>query len=64
MKDLHFDSAFASEFNQASKNWSWATWHQAAAMEQATAMRLLSQVFGDVPDQPTSDSENTSDCID
>ena len=64
MKDLHFDGAFASEFNQASKNWSWATWHQAAAMEHATVMRLLSQAFSDAPEEPVTDADNTSDCID
>lgn len=46
MRDLHFDEGFTRDFNQASKNWPWATWHQVEAQREATARRLLAEVFG------------------
>lgn len=46
MKDLHYDGAFARDFNRASENWSWATWHQIRAAQDAVAQRLLEEVFG------------------
>jgi len=46
MRDVHYDGAFANDFNQASKSWSWATWHQIRVQEEATARRLLEEVFG------------------
>lgn len=46
MRDLHLDEGFMRDFNQASKNWPWATWHQVEAQREATARRLLAEVFG------------------
>jgi hypothetical protein len=46
MRDLHFDGGFMRDFNAASEQWSWATWHQIRAAQEATAQRLLEQVFG------------------
>ena len=46
MRDVHYDGAFAREFGQASKNWSWATWHEVQAQEDAAVRRLLDEVFG------------------
>ncbi|MGZ3678439.1 MAG: hypothetical protein ACXWQR_07700 [Ktedonobacterales bacterium] len=46
MRDLHYDGAFVRDFNEASKNWSWATWHQARATRNEVAQRLLEEVFG------------------
>lgn len=47
MRDLHFDGGFLRDFNAASKQWSWAVWHQVRAAEETTATRLLEEVFGD-----------------
>ncbi|HEX8731722.1 MAG TPA: hypothetical protein VF725_06635 [Ktedonobacterales bacterium] len=47
MRDLHFDGGFLRDFNAASKQWSWAVWHEARAAEEATATRLLEEVFGE-----------------
>ncbi len=46
MRDLHLDEGFVRDFNQASKNWPWATWHQVEAQREAVARRLLEEVFG------------------
>jgi hypothetical protein len=46
MRDLHFDGNFMRDFAAASRSWSWATWHQTAREREATAQRLLQQVFG------------------
>jgi hypothetical protein len=46
MRDLHYDGAFVRDFNEASKKWSWATWHQTRATQEAVAQRLLEEVFG------------------
>lgn len=46
MRDVHYDDAFARDFNAASKSWSWATWHQVRAEQEAVAERLLRQMFG------------------
>lgn len=50
MRDLHLDEGFMRDFNQASKSWSWATWHQIEAQREAVARRLLDEVFGDSSD--------------
>jgi hypothetical protein len=59
MRDLHFDGEFLRDFNKASKNWSWATWHKVRAEQEQTAQRLLEQVFGnsDEPYPPESPAE-------
>ncbi len=46
MRDLHFDGEFLRDFNNASKNWSWATWHKVRSEQEQIAQRLLEQVFG------------------
>ena len=46
MRDLHFDGGFMRDFNAASEQWSWASWHEIRAAQNATAERLLEQVFG------------------
>lgn len=46
MRDLHFDGGFLRDFNTASEQWSWAVWHEVRAAQEATAVRLLEQVFG------------------
>ncbi len=46
MRDLHFDGGFLRDFNAASEQWSWAVWHEIRAAQEATAVRLLEQVFG------------------
>ena len=46
MRDLHFDGEFLRDFNAASTQWSWATWHETRAAQELTARRLLEQVFG------------------
>lgn len=46
MRDLHFDGGFMRDFNAASEQWSWASWHEIRATQNATAERLLEQVFG------------------
>lgn len=63
MRDLHYDGAFARDFNQASKNWSWATWHQIQAAQVAVAQRLLEEVFGPAADDesPALGSEGDSE---
>lgn len=57
MRDLHYDDAFAREFKAASKTWSWATWHQIKAEQEAVALRLLRQVF-------TADAEQAPGVVD
>jgi hypothetical protein len=52
MRDIHFDGEFLRDFDRASRTWSWATWHQQAAADDAVARRLLEQVFGTEPSQP------------
>lgn len=54
MRDLHYDGAFAREFNQASKTWSWATWHEIRAQEEATVRRLLDEALGPAADGPST----------
>ena len=61
MRDVHYDGAFARDFNQASKNWSWATWHEVRAAEEATARRLLEEVFGPADEDGASAIENDGD---
>jgi hypothetical protein len=56
MRDIHFDADFARDFNAASKSWSWASWHQVRAAQEATAQRLLQQVF-----DPTSHGADAPD---
>lgn len=46
MRDLHFDGDFLRDFNAASEKWAWATWRHNHVSEDATARRLLAQVFG------------------
>lgn len=46
MRDLHFDGGFMRDFNAASEKWSWAVWHEVRATQEATAVRLLEEVFG------------------
>jgi len=46
MRDLHYDADFMSHFNEATKKWNWASWHQMQAQHDATAERLLAEVFG------------------
>ena len=46
MRDLHFDGGFMRDFNAASEQWSWASWHEIRAAQNAVAERLLEQVFG------------------
>ena len=46
MRDLHFDGEFLRDFNAASKQWTWATWHEIGAAQERTAQRLLEEVFG------------------
>ncbi len=48
MRDLHFDGEFLRDFNAASTQWSWATWHETRAAQDQVALRLLEQVFGGV----------------
>ncbi|HEU0025598.1 MAG TPA: hypothetical protein VFQ25_00655 [Ktedonobacterales bacterium] len=45
MRDLHFDGEFLRDFNEASKKWPWATWHEIRAAQELTARRLLEQAF-------------------
>jgi hypothetical protein len=52
MRDLHFDGEFLRDFNDASTQWSWATWHEIRATQELTAQRLLEQVFGGNGDRP------------
>lgn len=61
MRDLHYDGAFARDFNQASKSWSWATWHEVRAQEHATSRRLLEEVFGPASEEGASDMKGESD---
>lgn len=61
MRDLHFDGEFLRDFNEASKQWSWATWHEIRAAEELTAQRLLEQVFGSDEDRPSTDGQAKSD---
>ncbi|MGZ3581565.1 MAG: hypothetical protein ACXWP6_02340 [Ktedonobacterales bacterium] len=58
MRDLHYDGAFVRDFNEASKNWSWATWHQTRATQEAVAQRLLEEVFGPVAEDGPSATTN------
>lgn len=53
MRDLHFDGEFLRDFNAASKQWTWATWHEIRAAHELTAQRLLEQVFGETEDCPS-----------
>ncbi|HEY8323119.1 MAG TPA: hypothetical protein VIG77_01415 [Ktedonobacterales bacterium] len=55
MRDLHFDGDFLRDFNSASEQWSWANWHEIRAAQEATARRLLAEVFGD--GEETSDAD-------
>ena len=55
MRDLHCDEGFLRDFNQASKNWSWATWHHVEAQREAVARRLLHDVFGSLSDNEKAD---------
>ena len=57
MRDIHYDADFARDFNAASKSWSWASWHQVRAAQEAAAQRLLQQVFG----PPLHDADATGD---
>lgn len=50
MRDVHYDAAFTRDFNEASKQWTWATWHQERKARDATVRRLLKQVFESQPD--------------
>lgn len=52
MRDLHFDGDFLRDFNSASEQWSWASWHEIRAAQEATARRLLAEVFGDDEETP------------
>ncbi|HEU5349124.1 MAG TPA: hypothetical protein VFU63_10985 [Ktedonobacterales bacterium] len=61
MKDLHYDGAFARAFSQASKNWSWATWHQVEAAQDAAALRLLEEVFGPRHDETDAAADDARD---
>lgn len=54
MRDLHFDGEFLRDFNAASKQWSWASWHEIRAAHELTAQRLLEQVFGKNDEPPTA----------
>ncbi len=61
MRDLHFDGEFLRDFNEASKQWSWATWHKIQASEELTARRLLEQVFGKSDESPSAKDAADSD---
>lgn len=61
MRDLHYDGSFANDFNKASKNWSWATWHEVRAAEDATARRLLEDVFGPANGESAPTADNSDD---
>ena len=61
MRDLHCDDGFLRDFSQASKNWSWATWHHVEAQREAVARRLLREVFGSLPDNEQVDGESNGD---
>ncbi len=52
MRDLHFDGDFLRDFNAASEQWAWANWHEVRAAQEATARRLLAEVFGDGEEAP------------
>ena len=52
MRDLHFDGDFLRDFNSASEQWSWASWHEIRTAQEATARRLLAEVFGDGEESP------------
>ncbi|HEX2350244.1 MAG TPA: hypothetical protein VHI51_17540 [Ktedonobacterales bacterium] len=52
MRDLHFDGDFLRDFNTASEQWDWANWHEIRATQEATARRLLAEVFGDGDEMP------------
>lgn len=54
MRDIHLDGAFLRDFNDASKQWSWATWHEIRAAEELTARRLLEEVFDQDDERPAS----------
>jgi hypothetical protein len=54
MRDLHFDGEFLRDFNESSKQWSWASWHEVRAAEEQTARRLLEQVFGASEERPSA----------
>ncbi len=54
MRDLHFDGEFLRDFNESSKQWSWASWHEVQAAEEQTARRLLEQVFGNGDERPST----------
>lgn len=55
MRDLHFDGEFLRDFNTASEQWTWATWHEIRAAQEATARRLLTEVFGEGDETPGAD---------
>jgi hypothetical protein len=55
MRDLHFDGEFLRDFNAASEQWSWASWHEIRATQDLAAQRLLEQVFGHDEERPTSE---------
>lgn len=56
MRDLHFDGEFLRDFNAASSQWSWATWHETHAAQDLVARRLLEQVFGASDAAPEEES--------
>ncbi|HEX8035119.1 MAG TPA: hypothetical protein VF510_14790 [Ktedonobacterales bacterium] len=58
MRDLHYDGAFVRDFNEASKKWSWATWHQTRATQEEVAQRLLEEVFGSMAEEGLAAREN------
>lgn len=60
MRDIHFDGGFMRDFNAATKQWSWATWHQIRAAQEATAVRLLEQVFG-ATDENSNQASDSAD---
>ncbi len=55
MRDLHFDGEFLRDFNAASRQWSWAAWHEIRAAHELTAQRLLEQVFGEREEPPAAE---------
>lgn len=52
MRDVHFDGDFLRDFNTASEQWTWASWHEIRAKQEATARRLLAEALGDSDDTP------------
>ncbi len=56
MRDLHVDGEYLRDFNAASKQWAWASWHELQATQDLTAQRLLNQVFGREDEPPSAES--------